>query len=64
VNAKPFVCPSCGQRGDERPGFARRASALEAIFVGDEGVAVESFECLKCGRAIVLPVGSIEVRKP
>lgn len=63
AKSKPLVCAVCGQRGDELPGFMRRASALEAVFVGDEGIAVESFECCKCGHPIIVPVGAIEVRK-
>lgn len=63
--SKPLVCSQCGQAGDQRPGFRRRDSALEAVGTLDDGMlAVESFECCACGYAFIVPLGSIEVRKP
>jgi len=65
MSGRPFECPDCGQLGNERPGFRRAQVAVEAVgFADDEGMTmVEGFECLRCGRVVVVPVGSIEVRK-
>lgn len=68
---QPLICPECGQRGDERPGFRRRRYP-EAVGVSpandhepDPGmVPVDSFECCTCGFGFVVPVGTIEVRRP
>lgn len=59
-----LVCSECGQRGDERPGFAR-VPFPEAVGTIDDGMMlVDSFKCLACGHLIVTPVGTIEVRRP
>lgn len=60
----PVICPECGQRGDERPGFRRRAYPEAVGFADSEMHLVDSFECASCGYGFVVPKGSIEVRQP
>lgn len=58
------ICPSCGQRGDERPGFAREPLP-EAVGTVDGGMMlVDAFRCQSCGHLLVVAAGSIEVRRP
>jgi hypothetical protein len=61
---QPVVCPKCGQRGDERPGFRRRQYPEAVGFADSEMHPVDSFACNACGFGFVVPLGSIEVRQP
>ncbi len=63
--SEPFVCPRCGQRGDQLPGFKVR-DLPEAVGFADDGgmTLVDSFECGSCGYGFVTPKGAIEIRKP
>lgn len=65
----PVVCPRCGQRADERPGFKLEDyEQLEAV-IFDEGTLVgpdlpQRLVCRNCGKTQSVPRGSIEVRRP
>ena len=61
---QPVVCPQCGQRGDERPGFRRRQYPEAVGFADSDMHPVDSWECCTCGYGFVTPKGMIEVRQP
>lgn len=61
---QPVICPQCKQRGDEPPGFRRRAYPEAIGFADSDMHLVDSFECARCGYGFVAPKGLIEVRKP
>jgi len=60
---EPVVCKKCGQKGNERPGF-RRLPFPEAVGNDQDMMLVDSFQCNNCGTSFVVPIGSIQVRKP
>ncbi len=62
MSGRPFIC-RCGASAAEPPGF-RVLPLPEAVGVNDELIAVTSFECLSCGARHVVPLGSVEVRRP
>lgn len=62
MEPKPVICPSCGGSGAERPGF-KRVPLPEAVGTVDGMMLVDSFECNNCGHLLVVPVGTIEVRR-
>lgn len=76
AKAKPWVvCPSCGLRGDERPGFRLvDYPLLEAVIVPineelDQFAALvgdrlpQKLECRRCGHTEPVAGGSITVEK-
>jgi len=60
---EPFTCIVCGASADDPPGFTV-LSMPEAVGIADEMVPVTSFVCNNCGCHYVVPVGSVEVRRP
>lgn len=61
---EPVICPECGQRGDEPPGFRRRQYPEAVGFADSEMHPVDSFECARCGYGFVVAKGAIEIRRP
>ena len=64
--AKPVTCPTCGQRGDQRPGLRldELPGPLSAVFIGDQPVPLpQRLTCRACGASWAVARDSIEVRR-